>query len=185
MESVHDLFLRRHSIRRYTAEPVSPDDVKTILEAGLLAPSSKSGRPWQFVVVEDKDMLEHLSKCKPAYAASIKNAPLAIVVCASPAKSDCFIEDASVASTMMLIQAAALGLGACWVEVRNRYRENDESAEEYVQQSLGIPFDLPIISIITVGHPDEERRPVDPSKLLWEKVHIGSFRNDDFEAAQE
>lgn len=178
MESVHDLFLRRHSIRRYTDEPVSPEDVKTIVEAGLLAPSSKSARPWQFILVEDKEMLARLAECKPNYAQSIKNAPLAIVVCSDPLKSDCFVEDASVAATMMHIQATALGLGSCWVEVRHRFSADGEPAEVMVQEVLGIPADLPVMCILSVGHSAEERRPVDPSKLLWEKVHVGTFRNE-------
>ena len=178
MESVHDLFLRRHSIRRYTDEPVSPEDVKTIVEAGLLAPSSKSARPWQFILVEDKEMLARLAECKPNYAQSIKNAPLAIVVCSDPSKSDCFVEDASVAATMMHIQATALGLGSCWVEVRHRFSADGEPAEVMVQEGLGIPADLPVMCILSGGHSAEERRPVDPSKLLWEKVHVGTFRNE-------
>lgn len=178
MESVHDLFLRRHSIRRYTDEPVSPEDVKTIVEAGLLAPSSKSARPWQFILVEDKAMLARLAECKPNYAQSIKNAPLAIVVCSDPSKSDCFVEDASVAATMMHIQATALGLGSCWVEVRHRFSADGEPAEVMVQEALGIPADLPVMCILSVGHSAEERLPVDPSKLLWEKVHVGTFRNE-------
>ena len=68
MENFHDLLINRRSIRKYTDEPVNPDDVRLILEAGLMAPSSKSGRSWQFVVVEDKEMLERLGNCKPSYA---------------------------------------------------------------------------------------------------------------------
>ena len=64
MENLHQLLLERHSIRRYKDQPVSADDVRTILEAALLAPSSKSARPWQFVVVEDKATLTSLAGCK-------------------------------------------------------------------------------------------------------------------------
>lgn len=177
MENLHDLLLRRHSIRRYTQDPVDAEDVKTIIEAGLLAPSSKSLRPWQFVVVENKDTLKRLSDCKPNYAQSIKSAPLAIVVCTDPTKSDCYVEDGSIAANMMHLQAAALGLGSCWVEVRNRTMADGESSEDYVKDLLGIPHELAVISILSVGHPDEERRPVDPEKLQWEKVHIETFRN--------
>lgn len=54
---LHELLLQRHSIRRYTDQSIDPEHVKTILEAGLLAPSSKSARSWQFVVVEDHDTM--------------------------------------------------------------------------------------------------------------------------------
>lgn len=124
-------------------------------------------------------MLGRLAACKPNYAQSIKNAPLAIVVCSDPAKSDCFVEDAAVAATMMHIQATALGLGSCWVEVRHRYSADGEPSEVMVQEALGIPADIPVMCILSVGHPDETRRPVDPAKLMWEKVHVGKFRGDE------
>ena len=88
MENLHELLVNRRSIRRYTSEPVEPEAVKLILEAALMAPTSKSSRPWQFVVVEDKDMLQRLSECIPAGAAPIAKAAFAIVVAADPQLSD-------------------------------------------------------------------------------------------------
>lgn len=175
---LHQLLLERHSIRRYTEQAIDPEDVKTILEAGLLAPSSKSARSWQFVVVEDRAMLERLSQCKPAYAASVKDARLAVVVCSSPEKSEAYIEDATVAAIFMHLQAAALGIGSCWVQVRGRESADGEPSENVVRDALGIPYDMVVECIMTFGYSAETRKPVDPSKLLWEKVHIGSWRVD-------
>lgn len=175
METLHDLLLRRHSIRRYTPEPLSADEVKLILEAALLAPTSKSSRSWQFVVVEDKSMLERLGDCKPAGAVPVKRCAMAVVVCGDPSLSDPWIEDASLAAEFMQLQAEDLGLGSCWVQVRGRFTADNIPSEEYVQQLLGIPDIYPVLCIMTFGHKDEERRPVDPSKLLWEKVHIGQW----------
>lgn len=176
MENLHQLLLNRRSIRKYTDEPVDPQDVRLILEAALTAPSSKSVRPWQFVVVEDKEMLDRLGKCKPNYATSIANAPLAVVVTADITKSDAWIEDASIAAVFMQLQATDLGLGSCWVEVRDRYGADGEPAEDYVRQALGIPEEFGVLCIISIGHINEQRRPIDPEKLLWEKVHIGTWR---------
>ena len=175
MDNFHELIINRRSIRKYTEQPIDPEHVKLILEAGLLAPSSKSGRSWQFIVVEDKEMLKHLGECKSNYATSIARAPLAIVVAADPTKSDAWIEDASVAATFMQLQAADLGLGSCWVEVRDRYRDDGVSAEEYVQSALGMPDTMPVVCIISIGYKDEERRPLDPAKALWENVHVGKW----------
>lgn len=172
----HELLLERHSIRRYTEESIKADDVKTILEAALLAPSSKSKRPWQFIVVDDKSMLESLSKAKPVAAHPIKNAAMAVVVVSDPGESDVFIEDTSIAAVFMQLQACALGLGSCWIQIRNRFSENGEPAEVMVQNLLGIPQYLTVECIITIGHKNEERKPVDPNKLLWEKVHIGQWK---------
>lgn len=178
MENFHELLLNRRSIRKYTDEPVDADAVRLILEAALTSPSSKSVRPWQFVVVEDKEMLARLGKCKPNYATSIANAPLVVVVTADITKSDAWIEDASIAAVLMQLQAADLGLGSCWVEVRDRYGADGEPAEEYVREALGIPEEFGVLCIVSIGHKAEERRPIDPAKLLWEKVHIGSWRKD-------
>lgn len=171
METLHDLLLRRHSIRRYKDTPIDADDVKTIIEAALLAPSSKSVRPWEFVVVENRDDLEKLSKCKKFGTRPINTCALGIVVCANPEKSDMYLEDMSIAAAYMQLQATALGLGACWIQVRGRYTDDDEDAQNIVRDVLGIPHEMVVECIVTVGHPDEERRPVDPTKLLWEKVH--------------
>ena len=91
-------------------------------------------------------------------------------------KSEAWIEDASVAASFMMLQAADLGLGSCWVEVRDRYREDGEPSEEYVREALGIPEEMAVVCILSIGHKNEERRPIDPAKLLWEKVHIGTWR---------
>ncbi len=179
MESLHDLLIRRHSIRRYTEEAISAEDVTTILEAALLAPSSKSVRPWQFVLVENKDDLKRLSECKANGARPIANCALAVVVCADPSKSDMYLEDVSIAAAYMQLQATALGLGACWIQVRNRFTVDGEDGETIVREVLGIPENIVVECIVTIGHPDEERRPVDPSKLLWEKVHIDNWKSQD------
>ncbi len=171
METLHDLLLRRHSIRRYTDSPVAADDVKEILEAALLAPSSKSARPWEFVVVDDRSDLEKLSGCKSFGTRPISTCALAVVVCADPERSDMFIEDMSIAAAYMQLQATALGLGACWIQVRNRFTSDGEDAENIVRETLGIPANFIVECIVTIGKPDEDRRPVDPAKLLWEKVH--------------
>ena len=177
-ETFHDMLFTRHSIRRYTDQPVSPEDVKTILESALLAPSSKSGRPWQFVVVENKEVLEALSKCKKFGSHPIRGAAFAVVVVADPGKSEVFIEDATYAAALMQLQAHALGLGSCWIQVRGRETPDGESSEEYVQGILGIPQYLKVICFISFGYSDENRRPVDPEKLLWEKVHVETWKDN-------
>ncbi|MDE6161866.1 MAG: nitroreductase family protein [Muribaculaceae bacterium] len=176
MENLHQLLIERHSIRRYTDRPVDADDVKLILQAGLLAPSSKSKRPWQFVVVENRDILERLAQCKDFGTKPISTAAFGVVVAVDSALSDCFVEDASIAAVLMQLQAADLGLGSCWIQVRNRFTADGTPAEDIVRETLGIPENITIECIVTVGHKDEERRPVDPDKLLWEKVHIENWR---------
>lgn len=86
---------------KFTDEEIRPEDVKTIMEAALMAPSSKRSLSWEFVLVEDKDTLERLSLCKDNGAKLIAGAKLAVVVLGDPMKSDVWIEDASIASTLI------------------------------------------------------------------------------------
>ncbi len=177
MENLHNLLVCRHSIRKYTDQQVKPEDVQLILEAALLSPTSKSSRSWQFIVVEDKDILVRMSECKPAGAMPLKGCAFAVVVCADPAKSDAWIEDASIAAEMMQLQAADLGIGSCWIQIRDRYASDSTPSQEIIQELLEIPETLPVVCVMTFGYPAEERCPVDTSKLLWEKVHVGTWKS--------
>lgn len=184
MKSLHDLLIHRRSIRKYTQEALSPEAVKTILEAGLLAPSSKRCTPWEFIAVEDKETLARLSECKTSGAKPIAGAALAIVVTADMTLTDTWIEDASIAAILMQLQAADLGLGSCWIQVRGRFGAMDEPAEDFVRETLGIPEEMGVLCILSIGHKDEERKPFDEEKMMWEKVHIGNgnplHRHEDY-----
>ncbi len=175
MKDLHQMLLERHSIRSYKDQPVDADIVRTILEAALLAPSSKSARPWQFVVVEDKDMLARLAECKKMGSKPIAGAAFAVVVAVDSSKSDVYVEDATAAAIMMHLQSTALGVGSCWIQIRNRIAPDGEFSETAVRELLHIPDEMTVECIVTFGYSDEQRKPVDPDKLLWEKVHIGQW----------
>lgn len=167
----------RRSMRKFAEELLSQDDVVTLLKAALMSPSSKGSHCWEFVVVDDKAKLEELSRCKDKGAELVAHAPLAVVVLARPEVSDVWIEDASVATTMLLLQAEDLGLGACWVQVRERYTADGRAAEDMVRQALEIPAERRVLSIVALGHKGMERKPFDESRLLWEKVFINTYNN--------
>lgn len=171
----HELIINRRSIRKYTDEPISAEDVKLILEAALLAPTSKSSRAWQLVAVEDKATLEILGGCKPMGAVSVPRCPLAIVVAVDSTQTEAWIEDASVAASYIQLQASALGLGSCWVQLYGRFTADGTPSDQFVQETLGIPEPCSVLCIITIGHPDEVRKPQDTEKLKWENVHIGRW----------
>lgn len=172
MTNFHDLLINRHSIRKYTDEKISGEDVKLIMEAALMAPSSKRSKPWEFLLVEDKEKLEAISHCRQFGAGPIANCSLAILVMANPEITDTWIEDASIAASYIQIQAHALGLGSCWIQIRARFTDSDIPAEDYIRSIVDIPGELQILCAITVGHKDEERKPFDLDKLDWDKVHI-------------
>ena len=169
------LVRRRRSIRQFTDEPLTKDEIKELMKAALMSPSSKSKRPWHFVVVDDKQDLESLSKCKPWGAQILQEAPLGIVVAVDTDKSEVWIEDGSVATTMLLLQAEAMGLGACWIQIRGRSFSDTVSSEDEVRRITGLPENMRIVSIVAVGHKGQERKEQDEEKLLWSQVHIGKF----------
>lgn len=176
MKDFGELIKIRRSMRKFTEEELTQDQVVALLRAALMAPSSKGTRCWEFVVVDDKEQLQALAHCKDKGAELIEGAPLAVVVAADPTVSDVWVEDASVATTMLLLQAEDLGLGACWVQIRNRSMADGKPAEEMVRGILGIPEHLRVLSVVAVGHKGMERKPFNEDKLLWEKVHINGFK---------
>ena len=175
MDNLHQLIVDRRSIRRYIEKPIDGDCVKTILEAGLMAPTSKNSRAWEFVVVEDKETLARLAHCKEMGAGPIANAPIAVVVSVDMTVTDPWIEDASIASAFMQLQAAELGIGSCWIQVRGRFTADGTPSEDYVRELLGMPEALGVVCVLTFGYPDEQRKPHDPEKTLWERVHLGQW----------
>lgn len=175
MDNFHDLIIARRSYRKYTGEPLDPEQVKLILEAGLMSPAGKRRNPWHFIVVEDKDTLKALSQAKDQGAAPIADAAIAVVVCANPEDSDTWIEDLSIATHQMSLQCTDLGLGSVWIQMRLREDADGNSATFNIRKLLEIPAPYEVLSVLSIGHPAEVRKPYDTSKLQWEKVHIGKF----------
>lgn len=176
MKDFASLIKNRRSTRKYTGQLLNPDQVATILKAALMAPTSKSKNSWQFIVVEDKEMLEKLAGCKPHGAAFLKDCAMAVVVVANFMESDVWVEDASVASIYMQLQAEDLGLGSCWCQIRNRQTENEEDSSQYVRLLLNIPYQLEVLSIIGFGYKVKPNKPFDESRLQWEKIHLGTYQ---------
>lgn len=175
MENFSDLIKSRRSMRKFTTEELTQEEVVTLLKAALMSPTSKRTNCWQFIAVDDKEILEKLSYCKEASASFIKDAALAIVVTADPMVSDVWIEDASIASIMIQLQAEDLGLGSCWVQLRERFTASGVPSNEYVHEVLDLPLQLQALSIIAIGYKGMERKPFDESHLQWEKIHINKY----------
>ena len=95
MENFSELIKNRRSMRKFTDEELTQDQVVTLMKAALMSPSSKRSNSWQFVVIDDKEVLKELSHCKEQASSFIADAALAIVVMADPLASDVWIEDAS------------------------------------------------------------------------------------------
>ena len=170
-----DLVQMRRSHRQFTEEEIDGNDVKMILRAGLMAPTSKGQRARQFVVVDEKADLEKLADAKDLGGQFLKDAPLAIVVLGDPMQNDCWIEDGSIAAISMQYQAEALGLGSCWVQMRGRGLSDGTTADTVIQGVLNIPENLSCLCVLAIGHKAAERKPQNEEKLKWENVHLEKY----------
>jgi len=170
-----DLLRKRRSIRQFEDRPVEKGKIDLLVEAMLRSPSSRSLNPWEFVVVTDPKTISDLSTAKPHGASFLKNAPLAIVVCANPAICDVWIEDCSIASLILHLAAEDLGLGSCWIQIRMRDHDAERSSEEYVKDLLGLEENKVVEAVIAIGYGKEEKPGHPESSLLYEKV---SYEHD-------
>jgi nitroreductase len=167
--------IKRRSIRKYTDQPVEEEKVEIIIEAALRAPSSMGRDPWEFIVVNDRALLEKLSKAKKHGSSFLKGAAIAVVVCADKNKSDVWIEDTSIASTHIYLAAESLGLGACWIQLRKRNYSKEVTSGEYVASILNLPDEMAVLSIIAIGYPAEKITPHKKESLKYEKVHFNGY----------
>jgi nitroreductase len=172
---LYETLLRRRSIRQFEKNKVEKEKIEKLLRAALLSPSSRNIRPWDFIVVDDVEIIQNLAKSKPHGAAFLKSAPLAIVVAGDAKQSDVWIEDASIASCILLIMADELGLGACWCQIRKRNHTEETTASEYVKQLLSIPMRFNVESIIGLGYATEKRPPYNEYNLLYQKLHRDKY----------
>lgn len=169
------LIQKRRSIRKFLDKRVEAEKIDVLMEAALRSPSSRGFNPWEFILVTEKTLLERLSKAKSYGSAHLKNAPLGIVVCAEPDKSDVWIEDSSVATTFIQLAAESLGLGSCWLQIRERMHDDTKTAEEYISEVLNIPKKLKVLSMVAIGYPDEKKPPHSKEELQYEKMNLDVY----------
>lgn len=177
MNTFFELLKTRRSIRKYLVKAVEPELIDKITKAVLMSPASKRSNPWEFIVVQNPEMLQKLAICRPTGSHFLSESPLGIVIVADTNKSDVWIEDASIAAIIMQLQAHDLGLGSCWIQVYNRQKDENTSAEEYIRKLLNIPDHYAVLNIVSIGYPNEERKPYEVEKLAIEKIHTECFTN--------
>ena len=170
-----DLLRNRRSIRAFQDRAVESEIIDSLCEAVLRAPSSRGIDPWEFVFVTDPQTIAQLSKAKPHGAAFLAKAPLAVVVCADPEKSDVWVEDASIATLIVHLAATDLGLGSCWIQIRQRPHDETQSAGQYISELLGIPAHLEVEAMVAVGYPAETKRPHAAASLARDKVSFERY----------
>jgi len=178
MDNFESLIINRRSTRLFTDERLTPDEVHLLLQAALLAPTSKNSKSWEFIAIENKDTIRQLSLCKDSGAAFLEQATLAVVVMGDRTISDIWVEDAAIAATYMQLQAEDLDIGSCWCHIRDRSL-NGRPTENIIRELLEIPSQYGIVCIIGFGRKNQKRQPNNLAKLTWEKIHIERFPPND------
>jgi len=166
MDAIEAIMTRR-SIRKYSGIKVSEEEIKTILEAAMAAPSAKNEQPWHFIVVKDRELLNKISEVNP-YAKPAKDASVAIIVCADlnlEQSKGRALQDCCICGENILLAAHALGLGAVWTALYP-----DEERVGNARRLFSIPKNIIPLCIIPIGHPAEEKAPEDRFKK--ERIHL-------------
>ena len=163
-----DAIFKRVSVRKYTDEPVSDEQVRQLLRAGMAAPSASNQQPWEFYVVRDKGTLEQLSKVSP-YTGMTKDAAVAIAPCirVEQLKMDLMADqDMGACVENILLEAVELGLGAVWQGVYPI-----RPLINAVRAILDVPCRLDPFCLIAIGHPAVEPEPTGPGRYDEERIH--------------
>ena len=157
---------QRRSIRQYTKQDISEEMLRTILRAGMSAPSAGNQRPWQFIVVKDTETLTQISEVSP-YAGMTKNAPLAIVVCGDLEQGrfqGFWVQDCSAATQNILLEVTENGLGAVWLGMYPI-----EERVESLQKLFNLPGHIIPFSVIPIGYP--VKSPEAPDRYDESRIH--------------
>lgn len=166
--------MTRTSVRAYTADTISSDDVETLLKAAMAAPSAGNKQPWRFVVIQSRATLDSIG----ANFGSMKMAtlaPLAILVCGDTDATfpedgrDYWIEDTSAAMENLLLAAHSINLGAVWCGV---YPKTDRV--KAFSEMFSLPENIIPMGLAVIGHPEESQAPKD--KWNTDNIHYETWR---------
>ena len=164
-----DLLLTRRSIRKYTDQPVTDDQVRTILRAAMAAPSAGDQRPWEFLVLRDPAIREAITHHHP-HASMLPSAAVAILVVGDPRRQkheNYWPVDCSIATQNLLLAVHALGLGAVWLGVYPRMERVSALAK-----LLALPDPITPFALVSIGYPAEAKGPAEryeESRVHWDR----------------
>jgi len=164
---IQQAILTRRSIRKYSLEKVSDEQIEAILRAAMYAPSARNQQPWHFVVLRDKTILEKIPVFHPN-AKMITGASAGILVCADinlEQSVGYWIQDVAAATQNILLSAYGQGLGAVWLGIYPR-----EERIKGISDILSLPTHIVPFSLISVGYPAEN--PSQPDRYLPERIHF-------------
>ncbi len=158
-----DCILSRKSVRKYSDQQVSDEQIVTLLRAAMAAPTGKNVRPWEFVVVRDRAVLDTMAQELP-YAKMLTQASVAIVICGDAEKSAYWYVDCSAATQNLLLAAENMGLGAVWTAT---YPYEDRM--DVCKRCLNLPDNILSLCVVPIGYPAKPFVPMDKYDIT--KIH--------------
>ena len=171
--TLEDLKSRR-SIRSYRPEQIQPEELEAVLEAGSYAPTGMGMQSPVMVALQDRETIARLKTYKKHGTTPLETAPLAIVLLGDREKSDTWVEDASIAATLIQLEVVKLGLGSTWIQLRLREGDSGPS-EDAFRKELGIPERYGVLNVVAIGHKAEEKAAYSEADLDFSKVHYEKF----------
>ncbi|MCL1862644.1 MAG: nitroreductase family protein [Defluviitaleaceae bacterium] len=167
-----EIIKTRRSIRKYKSTEVTGEQIHALLEAAMLSPSACNTRPWRFIAITSREMLNKLADVHP-YAKMLNTAPLCIAIIALPKTQErddnlpegFYPQDCGAATQSILLQAEAMGLGTCWCGVYPK-----EATSKAVRETLNIPAEEIPFCLIAIGEKDEHPKPrgkYEEEKVTW------------------
>lgn len=169
-----EIFKKRRSVRQFTNQEVSEEQVRNILCAAMVSPSGNHVNPWEFVVVREKEKLSKLGQCGQ-WQSFIANCNVAIVVIAKESDTEMWLEDCSVAGAHIYLEVANQGLGSCWAKIKGGNTSSGQDREEYVREILDIPSEYRVVNIMAIGYPEKQPPPHSEDGYDKSKVHEDMF----------
>jgi nitroreductase len=173
-KDVLDVIKKRRTVRAFSDEEVTDEQVEAILEMGMYAPTYMNRKPWHFVVVRDKELQERLGETL-GVRPYIQQASAVIAVYGDPDVSNTWHLDGCAAIENMLIAATALGLGSAWAGSPGNLAWGQ--AEEVMRDALKVPSGFRALSLVCLGHPAKMVVPHTKDERYDKKrVHYGDWR---------
>lgn len=169
-----NIIMKRRSIRIFKDERLAKEEIRELVKAGLLAPTSRNNRGVELIVVDERDIILKLKDCRNMGTKGLETATCAIVVIADREKSDVWVEDGAIAASYIQLRAEDLGLGSVWIQMRNRVSDNDSSENE-VRRLLNISEKYGVLCIIALGYKNENKAAYTENDLEESRVHFNKY----------
>ena len=170
-----EIISRRRSTRKFLPTPVDRERLERVVEMALQAPSSRNSRSTRFMIVQNPDLLEKMSRMRDYGSAFMKDAAASILVMGDKRATDLWIDNCAISATTLQLAVVDEGLASCWVHVNDRpclqAEPDGRKADDYLRELLDLPEHYGILCAVALGYSDFEPKPLPPyegeERVIW------------------